>query len=145
MSLPVWTLLLVTVVGLVPALPQTSGTPSLERPCSFVTADEMSALLGTKVTAATDEHFRCKYAVGKGWLETKLLDISLKITRDIYEYDKAHGKPVPGVGDQAYVFGASLVAKLGDVVVDVDGSNLPQPPDDAKLKAIATKIIKGIP
>jgi hypothetical protein len=145
MSLPVWSLFLVTLVGLVPALPQTSGTPSLERPCSFVTADEMSALLGTKVAAATDEHFRCKYAVGNGWLETKLLDISLKVTRDIYEYDKAHGKPVSGVGDQAYVLGASLVAKLGDVVVAVDGSNVPHPPDNAKLQAIAMKIIKGIP
>jgi len=89
----------------------------------------MSALLGTTVTASTDEHFRCKYTVGNGWLETKLLDISLKITRDIYEYDRVHGKPVPGVGDQAYLLGASLVARRGDVVVSVDGSNLP--PDAA--------------
>jgi hypothetical protein len=145
MSLPVWSLFLVALVGFAPALPQTSGAPSLERPCSFVTADEMSALLGTTVTASTDEHFRCKYTVGNGWLETKLLDISLKIPRDIYEYDRVHGKPVPGVGDQAYLLGASLVARLGDVVVSVDGNNLPHPPDDAKLKAIAAKIIKGIP
>jgi len=145
MSLSVWSLLLVVMVGQAPASPQTSGGPSLDRPCSFVTTDEMSSLLGTKVTAATDEKFRCKYVVGSGWLETKLLDISLKITRDIYDYDKAHGKAVSGIGDQAYVFGASIVAKVGDVVVDVDGSNLPRPPDDAKLKAIATKIVKRIP
>jgi hypothetical protein len=145
MSRSVWSLFLVVLAGLAPALPQASGGPSLDRPCSFATADEMSQLLGTKVTTATDEHFRCKYVVENGWLETKLLDISLKITRDIYEYDKAHGKPVPGVGDQAYVFGATLVAKVGDVVVDVDGSNLPHAPDTARLKAIVAKIVRGIP
>ena len=105
----------------------------------------MSALLGTAVSAATDEHFRCKYAVGKGWLETKLMDISLKISRDIYEYNKAHGKAVSGVGDNAYVLGATLAVKVGDVLVVVDGSNVPRAPDNAKLKAIATKIVKGIP
>jgi hypothetical protein len=105
----------------------------------------MSALLGVKVSTATDEHFRCKYVVGNGWLETKLMDASLKMTKDIYDYDKAHGKAVPGVGDQAYIFGAAIVAKVGDVVVSVDGSNLPHPPDNAKLTAIATKIVKRIP
>jgi hypothetical protein len=105
----------------------------------------MSSMLGTGITVATDEHFRCKYVVGNGWLETKLLDSSLKITRDIYEYNKAHGKAVPGVGDQAYVLGATLVAKVGDVVVVVDGSNAPRPPDDAKLKAVAVKIVRAIP
>lgn len=125
---------------------QSAGTaPSLDRPCSFATTDEMSALLGTNVSAATDEHFRCKYVVDKGWLETKLLDIALKMTRDIYDYDKAHGKAVSGVGDQAYVLGATLVSKVGDVVVVVDGSNVPHAPDNAKLKAIALKIVQRIP
>jgi len=119
--------------------------PSLDRPCSFVTAEELAGLLGTPVATATDEHFRCKYAVGKGWLETKLMNIELKMTRDIYDYDKAHGKPMPGVGDQAYRLGATVAAKVGDVLVVVDGSNVPRPPDDARLKAIALKIIKGIP
>ena len=122
-----------------------SDGPSLDRPCSFVTAAEMAGLLGRPVTDATDEHFRCKYAIGKGWLETKLLNIELKATRDIYEYNKAHGKQMPGVGDQAYQLGATLAAKVGDVLVVVDGSNVPQPPDDARLKAIATKIIRAIP
>jgi hypothetical protein len=122
-----------------------SDGPSLDRPCSFVTATEMAGLLGTPVATATDEHFRCKYVVGKGWLETKLMNIELKMTRDIYDYDKAHGKPMPGVGDQAYQLGATLAAKVGDVVVVVDGSNAPRPPDNDRLKAIALKIIKGIP
>ena len=119
--------------------------PSLDRPCSFVTAAEMAGLLGTAGVTATDEHFRCKYVVGKGWLETKLMNLELKMSRDIYDYNKAHGKPMPGVGDQAYRLGATLAAKVGDVLVVVDGSNVPRPPDDAKLKAIALKIIKGIP
>ena len=119
--------------------------PSLDRPCSFVTAAEMAGLLGTPVDAATDEHFRCKYVVGKGWLETKLMNIELKATRDIFDYNKAHGKLIPRVGDQAYQLGATLAAKVGDVLVVVDGSNVPRAPDDAKLKAIALKIIKGIP
>ena len=122
-----------------------SDDPSLDRPCSFVTAAEMAGLLGTPVVTATDEHFRCKYVVGKGWLETKLMNLELKVTRDIYDYNKAHGKPVPGVGDQTYQLGATLAAKVGDVLVVVDGSNVPRPPDDARLKAIALKIIKGIP
>jgi hypothetical protein len=67
------------------------------------------------------------------------------MTRDIYDYNKAHGKPVPGVGDQTYQLGATLAAKVGDVLVVVDGSNVPRPPDDARLKAIALKIIKAIP
>jgi hypothetical protein len=137
-------LVVVAMLSVAPVLQNATG-PSLDRPCSFVTADDMSALLGTNVTGATDEKFRCKYTVDKGWLETKLLDISLKMTRDIYDYAKAHGKPVPGVGDQAYILGATLVAKVGDVVVDVDGSNVPKPPDTAKLKAIATRIVKLIP
>lgn len=119
--------------------------PSLDRPCSFVTADEMANLLGTPVATAADEHFRCKYVVGKGWLETKLMNIELKSTRDIYDYNRAHGKAVAGVGDQAYQLGATLAAKLGDVLVVVDGSNTPRPTDDARLKAIALKIIKAIP
>ena len=129
------------------AIPQTrSGSaPSLDRPCSFVTGDEVSSILGTKVTAATDEHFRCKYTVGSGWLESKLLDLALKVTRDLYDYNRTHGKPVAGVGDQAYVLGATLAVKLGDVVIVVDGSNLPRPPDNAKLSAIAAKIVRGIP
>jgi len=88
-------LLAVASLNAVPVT-QNGSAPSLDRPCTFATADEMSALLGTRVTTATDEHFRCKYVVEKGWLETKLLDISLKTTRDIYDYDKAHGKAVPG-------------------------------------------------
>ena len=122
-----------------------SEGPSLDRPCSFVTAAEMAGLLGTPVATATDEHFRCKYVVGKGWLETKLMNLELKMTRDIYDYNRAHGKPMPGVGDQAYQVGATLAAKVGDVLVVVDGSNAPRPTDDARLKAIALKIIKAIP
>src|SRR6478609_8386956 len=122
-----------------------SGGPSLDRPCSFVTAADMAGLLGTPVVAATDERFRCKYVVGNGWLETKLMNLELKITRDIFDYNRAHGKSMPGVGDQAYQLGATLAAKVGDVLVVVDGSNVPRAPDDARLKAIAQKIIKGIP
>lgn len=122
-----------------------SNGPSLDRPCSFVTAAEMAGLLGTPVVTATDEHFRCKYVVGKGWLETKLMNLELKMTRDIYDYNKAHGRLMPGVGDQAYQLGATLAAKVGDVLVVVDGSNVPRPPNDARLKSIALKIIKAIP
>jgi len=122
-----------------------SDGPSLDRPCSFVTAAEMAGLLRTPVVTATDEHFRCKYVIGKGWLETKLMNLELKATRDIYDYNKAHGKPMPGVGDQAYQLGATLAAKVGDVLVVVDGSNAPRPPDNDRLKAIALKIARGIP
>lgn len=122
-----------------------SDGPSLDRPCSFVSAAEMGGLLGTEVTTATDEHFRCKYVVGKGWLETKLMNLELKATRDIYDYNRAHGKALPGVGDQAYQLGATLAAKVGDVLVVVDGSSVPRPANDAQLKAIALKIIKAIP
>lgn len=122
-----------------------ADSPSLDKPCSFVTAGEMTTLLGTPVATASDEHFRCKYVVGKGWLETKLMNLELKASRDIYDYNKAHGKAVAGAGDQAYQLGATLAAKVGDVLVVVDGSNTPRPTDDAKLKAVALKIIKAIP
>ena len=122
-----------------------AAAPSLDRPCSFATAAEVSTMLGTSVSAAVDEHFRCKYNVGSGWLETKLMDYGLKMSRDIYDYNKARGKQVPAVGDQAYILGATLVAKLGDVVIVVDGSNLPRPADTARLTAVAKKIVAGIP
>ena len=131
-----------------PSMAQTARAadgPSLDRPCSFVSAAEMTELIGTPVATATDEHFRCKYVVGKGWIETKLMNIELKMTRDIFDYNKAHGKQVPGVGDQAYQLGAMLAAKVGDVLVVVDGSNAPQPTSDARIKAIALKIIRAIP
>ena len=82
--------------------PTRPSGPSLDRPCSFVTATEMAGLLGTSVATATDERFRCKYVVGKGWLETKLMNVELKATRDIFDYNKARGRAVPGVGDQAF-------------------------------------------
>ena len=150
--MPAFLIRLVATAGLLsvgaqssPQPSRPSQGPSLDRPCSFVTAAEMAGLLGTTVVTATDEHFRCKYVVGKGWLETKLMNLELKMTRDIYDYNRAHGKPMPGVGDQAYQLGATLAAKVGDVLVVVDGSNVPRPPDDARLKAIALKIIKAIP
>ena len=150
--MPAFLIRLVATAGLLsvgaqssPQPSRPSQGPSLDRPCSFVTAAEMAGLLGTTVVTATDEHFRCKYVVGKGWLETKLMNLELKMTRDIYDYNKAHGRPMPGVGDQAYQLGATLAAKVGDVLVVVDGSNVPRPPDDARLKAIALKIIKAIP
>src|SRR6476659_5549428 len=138
--MPAFLIRLVATAGLLSVSPQSSQQPrpsdgpSLDRPCSFVTAAEMSGLLGTPVVRATDEHFRCKYIVGRGWLETKLMNIELRITRDIYDYNKAHGKLVPGVGDQAYLLGATLAAKVGDVVVVVDGSNAPRAADNARLK-----------
>ena len=146
--MPPFRIWLVATAGLLSAGPQTTqqpAGPSLDRPCSFVTAAAMGDLLGTPVDNATDQHFRCKYVVGKGWLETKLMNLELKLTRDIYDYNKAHGKPMPGVGDQAYQLGATLAAKVGDVLVVVDGSNVPRPPDNVRLKAIALKIIKQIP
>lgn len=150
--MPAFLIRLVATAGLLLVGPQSSlqpsrpsDGPSIDRPCSFVTAAQMAGLLGTPVVTATDEHFRCKYVVGKGWLETKLMNLELKMTRDIYDYNRAHGRPMPGVGDQAYQLGATLAAKVGDVLVVVDGSNVPRPPDDARLKAIALTIIKAIP
>lgn len=143
---------LVAIAGLLAARPLSSqqpagaaSQPSLDRPCSFITATDLSAMLSTPVAGATDEHFRCKYTIGKGWLETKLMNLELKASRDIFDYNKAHGKLVPGVGDQAYQLGATLAAKVGDVLVVVDGSNAPRSANDAQIKAVALKIIRAIP
>ena len=136
------TLLLTAMLGFPPAA---QAAPSLDRPCSFISASDMSTLLGTGVTAATDEKFRCTYTVGSGWLETKVMDYSLKISRDIFDYNKAHGQAIPGVGDQAYLLGATLAVKLGDALIVVDGSNMPRPAGNAALKAVAQKIVRLIP
>src|SRR5689334_16864706 len=108
------TLLLAAMIGFA------QPAPSLDRPCSFVSAADMTTLLGVTVSGATDEKFRCKYTVGSGWLETKLMDFSLKMTKDILEYNKARGAAVPGIGDQAYVLGATLAVRLGDLIIVVD-------------------------
>jgi hypothetical protein len=138
-----------SVSSTAPASPQTSssvaaGGPSVEQPCSFITAAEMSQLLGASATL-DDEGFRCKYNVGDGWLEVELMEFGGASAASIWDYDKAHGAAVAGVGDEAYIFGAAIVVKLGDVFIAVDGNNLPQPADDATLKAIATKIVTQIP
>jgi hypothetical protein len=147
--MPAFLIQLVATAALLSVGPQRparpSDGPSLDRPCSFVTAAQMTGLLGTPVASARDERFRCKYVVGNGWLETKLMNVELRITRDIFAYNKARGRQIPGVGDQAYQLGATLAAKVGDVLVVVDGSNVPRPPNDARLKAIALRIIRAIP
>ena len=134
----------VAVMAVSYAAAQAPAAPSVDRPCSFASAGEVSSALGVTISAANDEHFRCKYTSGSGWVETKLLDYSLKISKDIYEYNKAHGKPVAGIGDQAYLLGATLAAKVGDVIVVVDASNLPKA-DTAKLKPLAMTIVRRIP
>ena len=131
------------------ALPPTSSQPvasgpSVEQPCSFITADEMSQLLGAAATVQ-DDGFRCKYNVGDGWLQVELMEFASASAADIWDYDKAHGTSTSGVGDEAYIFGAAIVVKLGDVLIDVDGNNLPQPADDATLEAVASKIVEQIP
>lgn len=133
----------VALIGLASS-PQATA-PSLDRPCSFISAADMSGLVGTRVTGATDEKFRCKYALGSGWLETKLMDFSLRASKDIFDYNKNRGQAVAGLGDQSYMLGATLATRLGDVLIVVDGSNAPRPPDNAKLKAIAERIVRQIP
>ena len=123
----------------------TPVAPSPDRPCSFATTAEVSSLIGSGVASAADERFRCKYQLADGWFETKLMDYGLKASRDVYEYNKARGKPIAGVGDQAYILGATLAVKLGDVVIVVDASNMRRPPGDAKLVAVARKIVSRIP
>ena len=119
--------------------------PSPNRPCSFATTAEVSSLIGARVASAADERFRCKYLLADGWFETKLMDYGLKASRDIYDYNKARGKATAGVGDQAYILGATLAAKVGDVVIVVDAANMRRPPGDAKLVAVARKIASRIP
>jgi hypothetical protein len=132
-----------TTIALPSNQPTGIGGPSVEQPCSFITAAEMSDILGAAATIQ-DEGFRCKYLVGDGWLQVELMEFSSASAAEIWDYDKAHGTAAAGVGDEAYVFGAALVAKLGDVFLAVDGNNLPQPADDATLTAIATKILTQI-
>jgi hypothetical protein len=124
--------------------PAAAGGPSVEQPCSFITAGEMSRLLGVTATVQ-DDGFRCKYLVGDGWLEVELMEFGSASAAPIWDYDKAHGTAAAGVADEAYIFGATLAAKLGDVLIDVNGDELPQPPDDATLQAITQQIVQQIP
>jgi hypothetical protein len=132
-----------TVVPASTAPTEAGGRPSVEQPCSFITAAEMSEILGASATVQ-DEGFRCKYLVGDGWLQVELMEFSSASAAEIWDYDKTHGTAAAGVGDEAYIFGAAIVAKLGDVFLAVDGNNLPQPADDATLTAIATTILTQI-
>jgi hypothetical protein len=127
----------------VPTDSATAGIADVTRQCSFLTAAEVSAALGGSATVS-DLGFRCKYLVGTGYLQLELLDASLANTQQIYDYDKHHGTPVSGIGDEAYIFGAAIVVKVGDVVVALDGNNLSPPAGNAALTTLATKVVSRI-
>jgi hypothetical protein len=123
--------------------PAASG-PDVTKPCSFLSDAEVAAIVNVQVQGQ-DEGFRCRYFAGANWLQVELMEASSASSQQIFDYDKQHGTAAPGLGDEAYFFGAQVVAKLGDVLVDVDGSNLDQAPSNDQLNALAGKIISRIP
>ena len=130
-----------TVPGTVAAAP--SG-PDVSQACSFMTADEMSAALGTTVTV-TDEGFRCKYNdPSGGWLQVELNPMDMTFSQDDLQYAKDNGEAVPGIGDEAYKFGQGVHVKIGDVYLVVEGANLSSGVT-ADVKAIAATIVSRIP
>jgi hypothetical protein len=96
----------------------------VRRPCSMITAAEVSSILQFPVTAH-DEQYQCKFVDAKnGWLSLELMEASLRNAKEICEYAPDKRTVVPGVGDSASYFGGNACVKLGDVAIIVDGSNL---------------------
>jgi hypothetical protein len=96
--------------------------PSVDAPCSMISADEVSAILGAAVEQA-DEGYRCKYLAGADYVTVKLTDSSLQGSQDSFQYAADHGSLPPGLGDGAALLGLTLFVNVGDVQVVVDGSN----------------------
>ena len=141
----------VTLPAVVTTAPPALGTvaaaasgPDVSQACSFMTADEMSAALGTTVTV-TDEGFRCKYNdPNGGWLQVELNPMDMTFSQDDLQYAKDNGEAVPGIGDEAYKFGQGMHVKIGDVYLVVEGGNLSSGVT-ADVNAIATTIASRIP
>jgi len=90
----------------------------------MITAAEVSDIVGFAVTAH-DEQFRCKFVDAKnGWLELELMEWTSRSAHDICSYAPDKRTAVPGVGDSASNLGAEVCAKVGDVAIIVDASNL---------------------
>jgi hypothetical protein len=115
-----------------PAAPAGTPAPSapaaggfdISKPCSMITAAEVSAIVGFTVTSV-DEGFRCKFPDSKGgWASLKLMEASLKSATEICDYAKAKRTVVPGVGDSTSYFGATVCTKVGDVAIIVDGADV---------------------
>jgi len=111
------------------AQPASGSGADIKRPCSMITAAEVSGIVGFTVTAH-DDQFRCKFVDGKtGWLSLELMESTSRSARDICEYAPDKRTAVPGVGDAASYFGATACVKLGDVAIIVDGANLAEHSD----------------
>jgi hypothetical protein len=113
-----------------PASPAAPGSGyDVRRPCSMITAAEVSEILQFPVTA-NDEQYRCKFVDAKnGWLSLELMEASSRGAKETCEYAPDKRTAVPGVGDSASYFGATVCVKLGDVAIIVDGANLAEHSD----------------
>lgn len=122
----------------------TGGAPDVTKPCTFVTADQVSGVLGQPVTLE-DQGYQCRFNKDTGWLDVEVLNPELQNTKDTYDYAKEHGTPVSDVGDESYIFGATQLTKVGDVVIEVNGADFPDPVSNAMLTQLTRQIAAKVP
>ena len=107
-----------------PAAAAGAAAPDITKPCSMISAAEVSAIVGFPVTAA-DEGYRCKFTDAKsGWLSLSLMEAQLKSAKDICDYAPAKRTNVAGVGDRTSYLGSTVCTILGDVAIIVDGASV---------------------
>jgi hypothetical protein len=132
-----------------------TGAPVAGEPCSFLTAEQVTAIVGTAPVEIKERAGRgdCDY-----WLDAaKTAKINVGVTTGadgaaLFESTKALGEflPVPNLGDDAYMLvldelGTIVVVKQGDSVVSVQLLNAMDSAEQAiRVINLARAVVEGL-
>jgi hypothetical protein len=124
-------------------------TPAAEHHiCTYISRDEVEAVLGSPVTDGVEEGTRCTFSPGEGAISGAVIDVTWHGGSDAMRHALARkqafgltAQSIPGVGDEA-MFGlpSTLYVRKGDsfLMVDVHPSDNPQ----EKSVQIAQKVLQ---
>lgn len=133
----------------------TSGPVGAGEPCSYLSAEQVTAIVGTAPAEIAERAGRgdCDY-----WLDAaKTAKVNVGVTTGpdgaaLFESTKALGEtlPVPNLGDDAYMLvldglGTIVVAKQGDSVVSVQLLNTMDSAEQAiRVISVARAVVEGL-
>jgi hypothetical protein len=136
-----------------PASPKSITSSAKPEPtaCDLVTADEMSAILGAKVTTEVTDQFTgqttCVYTPASGFAPAAQLKIEwgmaqavLSAAEAVRRVEPGVADPYAGIGDRALVIGGRLLIRKGDDLLTLSFLGVADEPAAAKrVYALAAK------